>query len=52
MHWEELTSEDFAEAVRETEVCIVVFGVLEKHGQHLPLGTDYLNGDKIASIFK
>ena len=40
-HWEELTSSDFALAVKQSEgVCLVPIGVIEKHGQHLPLGTD------------
>jgi creatinine amidohydrolase len=50
MQWENLTSPDFAAAVRETGVCILTFGVLERHSDHLPLGTDYLNGHKLASL--
>ncbi len=50
MNWEKLTSVEFAEAVKKTDVCIIAFGVLERHGDHLPLGTDYLNGHKIASM--
>ena len=39
--WEELTSSDFALAVKQSEgVCLLPIGVIEKHGQHLPLGTD------------
>lgn len=49
MNWENLTSKDFEKAVKETQVCIVSFGVLERHGNHLPLGTDYLNGHKMAT---
>lgn len=50
MQWEELTATDFAAAVRETGVCAVAMGVIEKHGEHLPLGTDYLNGHHIACL--
>jgi creatinine amidohydrolase len=50
MQWEQLTSTDFAKAAKETGVCIVAFGVVEKHSEHLPLGTDFLNGHKIASL--
>ena len=50
MQWENLTSPDFATAVRETGVCILTFGVLERHSEHLPLGTDYLNGHKLACL--
>jgi creatinine amidohydrolase len=43
MHWEELTAADFPEAVRKSNrVCLVPIGCVEKHGEHLPLGTDYL----------
>lgn len=39
--WEELTAPDFALAVQQSDgVCIIPMGVLEKHGPHLPLGTD------------
>ena len=50
MQWEELTATAFARAVRETGVCVVSMGVLEKHSEHLPLGTDYLNAHKIACM--
>jgi len=41
MLWEELTSKDFESAVEECEgLCVLPIGVLEKHGDHLPLGTD------------
>ena len=39
--WEELTASDFSLAVQQSQgVCLVPLGVIEKHGQHLPLGTD------------
>ncbi len=50
MQWEQLTSSDFAAAVKQTGVCILAAGVLEKHSEHLPLGTDFLNGHKIACL--
>jgi creatinine amidohydrolase len=50
MQWEQLTAPDFARAVSETKVCVVAFGVLERHADHLPLGTDYLNGHRLASL--
>ena len=41
MLWEEMTSGDFAQSVQKSEgVCLLPIGVLEKHGDHLPLGTD------------
>jgi creatinine amidohydrolase len=50
MQWENLTATDFAQAVRETGVCILSFGVIEKHSEHLPLGTDFLNGHHLACL--
>jgi len=50
MQWEQLTSPDFARAVHETGVCLIAFGVLERHGDHLPLGTDFLNGHRLACL--
>ena len=49
MKWEELTAPDFARAVKKTRgTCIVPIGVIEKHGDHLPLGTDFLMGKWLA----
>lgn len=50
MQWEHLTAQEFADAVRETGVCIMAMGVIEKHGDHLPLGTDFLNGHRLACL--
>lgn len=42
--WEELTAGDFREAIAKAQgTCLLPFGILEKHGPHLPLGTDLLN---------
>ena len=42
--WEELTGADFVEAVHKSQgVCVLPFGIVEKHGPHLPLGTDLLD---------
>jgi creatinine amidohydrolase len=42
--WEELTAGDFREAIAKSQgTCVLPFGILEKHGPHLPLGTDLLN---------
>jgi creatinine amidohydrolase len=48
MQWEQLTATDLAEAVRHTRVSVLAIGVLEKHSEHLPLGTDYLVAHAIA----
>jgi len=50
MQWENLTSGAFARAVRDTGVCVIGMGVLERHSDHLPLGTDYLNAHRIACL--
>lgn len=42
--WEELTAGDFVKAIGQAQgVCVLPFGIIEKHGPHLPLGTDLLN---------
>lgn len=51
MKWEELTSSDFEVAVKKCEgICVVPLGVIEKHGPHLPLGTDFFNISKVATL--
>ncbi len=43
MNWEKLTAEEFEKAVDACEgVCLLPIGVIEKHGDHLPLGQDTL----------
>src|SRR3981081_1945531 len=42
--WEELTAPDFRQGIQQAKgTCLLPFGILEKHGPHLPLGTDLLN---------
>jgi creatinine amidohydrolase len=44
VHWEELTAADFRTAISQSQgTCLLPFGILEKHGPHLPLGTDLLD---------
>ena len=44
VNWEELTSADFRDAITQAQgTCLLPFGILEKHGPHLPLGTDLLD---------
>src|ERR1700727_306024 len=41
---EELSAADFRRAIEQSKgTCLLPFGFLEKHGPHLPLGTDLLN---------
>jgi len=42
--WEELTGPDFIAAIQQAQgACLLPFGILEKHGPHLPIGTDLLD---------
>jgi creatinine amidohydrolase len=42
--WEELTAGDFVAAIQKAQgACVLPFGILEKHGPQLPLGTDLIN---------
>lgn len=41
MFWEELTGDQFPEAVAKSEgVCLLPLSCIERHAHHLPLGTD------------
>ncbi|MDR2533739.1 MAG: creatininase family protein [Tannerellaceae bacterium] len=47
--WDRLTAPDFKTAVESAQgVCLVPIGVLEKHGPHLPLGTDVIRAHAIC----
>lgn len=51
MKWENLREEEFEGAIKTSGgLCVMAVGCLEKHGQHLPVGTDALKGDKIVEI--
>ena len=44
VRWEELTAPDFIKAVAASgATCVLPIGILEKHGAHLPLGTDLID---------
>ena len=48
--WEELTSPDFVKALTESGgICIIPIGIIEKHGPHLPLGTDLLDVREVCA---
>lgn len=43
MRWEELREEEFYGAIEASKgVCVMPLGCLEMHGQHLPVGTDFM----------
>ena len=49
VQYEELTAPDFVKASELSgKICIIPMGILEKHGPHLPLGTDMLDAREIA----
>ena len=49
MNWEKLNIVEFHEAVAKSKgVCLLPMGCLEKHGDHLPLGTDLLCAREVA----
>lgn len=49
MLWENMREEEFSEAIKSSGgVCILPIGCLEKHGQHLPVGTDVIHITEIA----
>lgn len=49
MRWEELTGDEFPLAVeRAAGVCLVPCSVIERHGHHLPLGTDMYIGREVC----
>ena len=44
VHWEELTGPDFIEAIKRAQgTCLLPFGIMEKHGPHMPIGSDLIN---------
>lgn len=49
IYYEELTAPDFIKAVeRAGQTCIIPIGIMEKHGPHLPLGTDLIDVREVA----
>jgi len=49
MHWEELTGDQFPDAVAAARgVCLVPLSCLERHAHHLPLGTDLFIGHELC----
>ena len=49
MKWENLREEEFQSArERSSGLCILPVGCLEKHGQHIPVGTDVIVARSVA----
>lgn len=50
MFWEEQTVNSFYNSLEQTKgVCLFPIGCIEKHGNHLPLGTDVYTSREIAA---
>jgi creatinine amidohydrolase len=50
MRWEELTGDQFPLAVELSQgVCMIAMSVLERHGHHLPVGTDMFIGHELLT---
>jgi creatinine amidohydrolase len=49
VHWEELSAAEFRDGIARAQgTCLLPFGIMEKHGPHLPLGNDLLNVRYVA----
>jgi len=48
VRWEYLTPPEFKKLAKEEQVCILPIGSLERHGEHMPYGTDAINAHTIA----
>ena len=48
IRWEYLTPTQFKKLAREEQVCVLPIGSLERHGEHMPYGTDALIAHEIA----
>ena len=50
MQWEHMTSAELKQAAADLRICVVNFSVLERHADHLPVGTDMLVGHRLACL--
>lgn len=51
MLWGDLREPEFAAAVEKSKgVCVIPVGAMEKHGPHLPLGTDNIIAERTACL--
>lgn len=46
--WEYLTPPEFKKLAREEQICLLPIGSLERHGEHMPYGTDALAAHEVA----
>lgn len=51
MLWQNLKTSEFPEAVRKSNgVCVIPVGAMEKHGPHMPVGTDNIIADRTTIL--
>ena len=51
MLWMEITSERMPDAIKQADgVCLLPMGCMERHGPHLPLGTDQFAVDAVTRL--
>lgn len=51
MLWQNLREEEFEGAIeRSGGLCVLPIGCLEKHGQHLPVGTDSYHNWTVCAV--
>lgn len=50
VRWEHLTPPEFEALARNEKLCILPVGSLERHGEHLPFGTDALVAHHISCL--
>ena len=48
VRWEHLTPPDFKKLAAEEKLCVLPIGSLERHGDHIPFGTDAIVSHDIA----
>ena len=51
MLWQNLKAPEFPEAVKKSKgVCVIPIGAMEKHGPHMPVGTDNIIAERTAIL--
>ena len=51
MLWQHLKTSEFPEAVKKSKgVCVIPVGAMEKHGPHMPVGTDNIIADRTTLL--
>ena len=51
MQWQYLKSPEFPEAVEKSKgVCVIPIGAMEKHGPHMPVGTDNIIAERTTLL--